>query len=291
MFEFRLKQNNVFFGILFAILAYFSFSLLDAIQKTAILYHSIFQILLIKYLFTLSLSFFESRRKKNIIFYKTNNIRIQLTRSILSIIESGLFVLSFKYLSLASAHSIASLTPVFVVALSAIILKEHVNLRTWIAIFAGFLGVVLIMRPGFSIFDVKTVLPLLAAFFLSLYQIATKKASQYDSNETSLFYTSLLGIFIMLFFSIFNWNPLFYNSYILFLGIGLFFSLGLYFQIIALSFTKASLVQPFHYTLIFWSIILGYFFYDDLPDKFTIIGSIIIILSGVYALYSKYSFK
>ena len=149
-----MKQKNVFFGILFAILAYFSFSLLDAIQKTAILYHSIFQILLIKYLFTLSLSFFESRRKKNISFYKTNNIRIQLTRSILSIIESGLFVLSFKYLSLANAHSIASLTPVFVVALSAIILKEHVNFKTWIAIFVGFLGVVLIMRPGFSIFDV-----------------------------------------------------------------------------------------------------------------------------------------
>ena len=254
-----MKQNNVFFGILFAILAYFSFSLLDAIQKTAILYHSIFQILLIKYLFTLSLSFFESRRKKNIIFYKTNNIRIQLTRSILSIIESGLFVLSFKYLSLANAHSIASLTPVFVVALSAIILKEHVNFKTWIAIFVGFFGVVLIMRPDFQYLMLKLFYHFLR-FFLSLYQIATKKASQYDSNETSLFYTSLLGIFIMLFFSIFNWDPLFYNSYILFLGIGLFFSLGLYFQIIALSFTKASLVQPFHYTLIFWSIILGYFF-------------------------------
>ena len=286
-----MKISTKYIGILFAVLAYFSFSFLDAIQKTTVLYHSIFQILLIKYIFTLNLSLFESLRKKNKIFYKSKNIKIQLIRSILSIIESGFFVLSFKYLSLADAHSIASLTPVFVVALSAIILREHVSSKTWIAIFVGFIGVLIIMRPGFSIFDPKSFLPLLAALFLSLYQIATRKASEYDSNETSLFFTSLVGIIIMSQLSIFFWQPLIDFSYILFFGIGLFFSLGIYFQIIALSFTKASLVQPFHYTLILWSIILGYIFYNDLPDMITIIGASIIVSSGIYVLYSKYSFK
>ena len=286
-----MKTSKTYIGILFALLAYFSFSFLDAIQKTTVLYHSIFQILLIKYLFTLTLSYFESLRKKNIKFYKSKNIKLQLTRSILSIIESGFFVLSFRYLSLADAHSIASLTPVFVVALSALILREHATLKTWLAIFVGFIGVLIIMRPGFSIFDPKSILPLLAAFFLSLYQITTKKASMYDSNETSLFYTSIIGIFIMFWLSILYWNPFSNYSYILFLGIGLFFSLGIYFQIIALSYTKASLVQPFHYTLIFWSIILGYIFYDDLPDTFTLIGATIIVLSGIYVMYSRYFFK
>ena len=92
----------------------------------------------------------------------------------------------------------------------------------------------------------------------------------------------------MLIFSQFFWVPFVNLSYILFLGIGLFFSMGLYFQIIALSFTKASVVQPFHYTLIFWSIILGYIFYNDLPDKLTITGAAIIVLSGVYVMYTKY---
>ena len=170
-----MKNSKTYIGITFAILAYFSFSFLDAIQKTTVLYHSIFQILLIKYLFTLTLSYIESLRKKNVTFYKSKNIKLQLTRSILSIVESGFFVLSFRYLSLADAHSIASLTPVFVVALSAIILRERVNLKTWLAIFIGFIGVLLIMRPGFSIFDPMSILPLLAAFFLSLYQIATKQ--------------------------------------------------------------------------------------------------------------------
>ena len=74
------------------------------------------------------------KRKKIINFYKSGNIKIQLLRSVLSIVESGCFVFSFRYLSLADVHSIASLTPVIVVALSALILRESVSLKTWVAI-------------------------------------------------------------------------------------------------------------------------------------------------------------
>ena len=268
-------------------MAYFSFSLLDAIQKTTVIYHSIFQILFLKYFFTLFLSLVESYRRKNYNFYKTKNSQLQITRSILSVIESGLFVLSFRYLSLADAHSIGSLTPVIVVALSAIILREKVNLKTWIAIFFGFLGVLLIMRPGLSIFDPKSLIPLGAAFFLSLYQIVTRKASEYDSSETSLFYTSIVGITLMIFIIPFYWQPMQSFSYFLFIGVGIFFSLGIYFQIIALSYAKASVVQPFHYTLILWAIILGFIFYNDIPDTTTLIGAIIITISGIYVLNNR----
>ena len=282
-----MKLSDTYIGIIFAILAYFSFSLLDAIQKTTVIYHSIFQILFLKYFFTLFLSLVESYRKKNYNFYKTKNSQLQITRSILSVIESGLFVLSFRYLSLADAHSIGSLTPVIVVALSAIILREKVNLKTWIAIFFGFLGVLIIMRPGLSIFDPKSLIPLGAAFFLSLYQIVTRKASEYDSSETSLFYTSIVGITLMIFIIPFYWQPMQSFSYFLFIGVGIFFSLGIYFQIIALSYAKASVVQPFHYTLILWAIILGFIFYNDIPDTTTLIGAIIITISGIYVLNNR----
>jgi drug/metabolite transporter (DMT)-like permease len=274
-------------GMLFAVMAYFSFSLLDAVQKTAIIYHSVFQILLVKYTFVLLLSFFESRRKKNYTFYKSENIKIQLLRSVLSIIESACFILSFRYLSLADAHSIASLTPVLVVALSAIILREHVSLRTWVAIFIGFIGVLIIMRPGLSIFDSKSLIPLAGAFFLSIYQIVTRKASAKDSTETSLFYTSVVGIILMGIIGYNFWQPLMDYSLLFFIAIGLFFSLGLYFQIIALSMARAGIIQPFHYTLIFWAIILGYIFYDDFPDIPTLIGASVITVSGIYSLYIK----
>ena len=274
-------------GIVFAIMAYFSFSLLDAVQKTAIIYHSVFQLLFIKYCFVLLLSLIESQRKKNYSFYKSGNVKIQILRSVLSIIESGCFVLSFRYLSLADAHSIASLTPVLVVALSVIILREHVSLKTWVAIFVGFIGVLIIMRPGLSIFDAKSLIPLAGAFFLSIYQIVTRKASEKDPNETSLFYTSIVGIIFMGIIGYFFWQPLIENSLIYFIAIGFFFSLGLYFQIIALSLAKAGIIQPFHYTLIFWAIILGYIFYDDFPDIPTLIGGLVITISGIYTLYIK----
>ena len=282
-----MKLSSTSIGIIFAILAYFSFSLLDTIQKTAVVYHSIFQILFLKYIFTLFLSVAESYRKKNNNFFISKNFKLQITRSILSIIESGRFVLSFKYLTLADAHSIASLTPVIVVALSAIILRENVNLKTWIAIFFGFLGVLIIMRPGLSIFDPKSLIPLVAAFFLSLYQIVTRKVSENDSSETSLFYTSILGIILMSFMLPFFWQPMQSFSYFIFLGVGFFFSVGIYFQIIALGYAKASVVQPFHYTLVLWAIILGYIFYNDLPDIPTLIGATVITISGIYVLNSR----
>ena len=271
-------------GILFGIFAYLSFSILDAIQKTLVLHHSIFQLLLVKYFFVLCLSLFESKRKNNYLFYKSKNIKLQIFRSLLSMIESGCFVLSFKYLSLANAHSVGSLAPVIVVALSAIILKEKVSPKTWIAIFIGFIGVLIILRPTSSIFDPKALLPLIAAFILGLYQIVTKKVSNHDTNETSLFYTSLIGLIIMSLLSSKFWTPVDKSSYSMFLGIGIFFSLGLYLQIIALSKARASIIQPFHYTLIFWAIIFGYIFYNDIPDMFTVIGAIIITCSGIFVL-------
>ena len=274
-------------GMFFAVMAYFSFSLLDAVQKTAIIYHSVFQLLFIKYCFVFVLSLIESQRKKNYVFYKSENIKLQLLRSVLSIVESGCFILSFRYLSLADTHSIASLTPILIVALSAFILREHVSLKTWLAIFVGFIGVLIIMRPGLSIFDPKSLIPLAGAFFLSVYQIVTRKASEKDPNETSLFYTSIVGIILMGVIGYNFWQPLMEYSLIYFIAIGFFFSLGLYFQIIALSMARAGIIQPFHYTLIFWAIILGYIFYNDFPDIPTLIGALVITVSGIYTLYIK----
>ena len=283
----KLKISTETIGIIFAILAYLSFSLLDTIQKTLIIYYSVFQLLFIKYCFTLCLSFIESRRKKNYKFYLTNNLKLQILRSFLSILESACFVLAFRYLSLADAHSIGGLTPIIVVIFSSIFLREKITPKIWLAIFMGFIGVLVIMRPGLSIFDPKSLIPLSAALFLGLYQVVTRKASEYDQNETSLFYTAISGILIMGSISFFYWIPINLSFILLFMGVGVFYSLGLYLQIIALSKARASMVQPFHYTLIFWAIIFGFIFYNDVPDLFTIIGATIIASSGIYIFVKK----
>lgn len=274
-------------GIFFAIFAYLAFSLLDTIQKTLIIYYSVFQILFIKYFFTFFLSLIESKRKKNFKFYLTFNWKLQLLRSLLSILESGCFILAFRYLSLADAHSIGALTPIVVVVLSYIFLREKISPRIWFAVFIGFIGVLIVMRPGLTVFDPASLIPLAAAFFLGLYQIVTRKVSAVDKNETSLFYAGIVGMFFMGFISSFYWKPMSVDFILMFLGVGALYSSGVYFQIVALSKARASIVQPFHYTLIFWSIIFGFLFYKDIPDLFTITGAVVIIISGVYIFIKK----
>ena len=274
-------------GIIFAIFAYLAFSLLDTIQKTLIVYYSVFQILFIKYFFTFFLSFIESKRKKNKKFYLTHNWKLQLLRSFLSILESGCFILAFRYLSLADAHSIGALTPIVVVILSFIFLKEKISPRIWFAVFTGFIGVLIVMRPGLTVFEPASLIPLAAAFFLGWYQIVTRKVSTKDKNETSLFYAGIVGMLFMGLISFFYWKPISTDFILLFSGVGVLYSLGVYFQIVALSLARASIVQPFHYTLIFWSIIFGFLFYNDIPDLFTITGAVIIIISGIYIFIKK----
>ena len=126
--KFIRSQENI--GFIFAILAYFLFSILDVFQKYGTIYHTVFQIMLFKYSFLFFLSISESIRKKNKNFWKTKNLKLQLLRSFLSLLESGFFILSFKYLSLASAHSIQAITPILVIVMAFIILKEKIDTKT-----------------------------------------------------------------------------------------------------------------------------------------------------------------
>ena len=279
------SKENI--GIIFGALAFFLFASSDVIQKYATINHTIFQIIFFRYFFLLAISVVESKRKKNIFFYKTKNIKIQLSRSIVSIIETTFFVLSFKYLSLATAHSVASLAPIFVVLLSMVLLKEKVETKLWFVIFSGFVGVIIILRPGFDVFDINSLLPLGAGFFFGLYQVITKKASNYDPDETSLFYTSIFGLIIITCLAIIFWHPFTLISFIILPIIGVMMTLAHYSLIIGLARAPASKIQPFHFTLIFWAIIYGYIFYGDIPDTPTLIGSGIIALSGIFIIQSQ----
>ena len=283
------KSNPYSYGIILILLTYLSFGILDTIQKTAVQYHSVFVLLFVKYTFCLIFSFFIAKKNNVKKYYLSNNYKIQITRCVLSVCEACFFVLSFRYLALADAHTIGSLSPVLVVFFSYLILREKINLATWVAIGISFFGVILIMRPGLTIFNPYLVIPLLAAFFYSLFQIATSFNAQYDDNETMLFYSGLIGVIITSILSIFFWQPLHSFSFIFFIFLGFFFCAGLFLQIKALSITPASVLAPYNYTIIVWAILFGFVVYKEIPDIFTIIGAIIIVASGVFIF--RYSYK
>ena len=283
-----MKSNPYTYGITLTLLTYLSFGILDTIQKTAVQYHSVFVLLFVKFTFCFIFSFFIAKKNKVKKFYLSNNYKIQITRCILSVCESCFFVLSFRHLALADAHTIGSLAPVLVLIFSYFLLKEKINIATWLAIGTSFVGVVLIMRPGLTIFNPYLIIPLFAAFFYSLFQIATRLNAMYDDNETMLFYNGLIGSIITFVLSIFYWQPLHASSFIFFIFLGIFFCTGLFLQIKALSITPASILAPYQYTIILWGIFFGLVVYNEVPDIFTITGAIIIVVSGIFIFRFSY---
>ena len=283
-----MNSNPYTYGIILTLLTYLSFGILDTIQKTAVQYHSVFVLLFVKFTFCFIFSFFIAKKNKVKKFYISNNYKIQITRCILSVCESCFFVLSFRHLALADAHTIGSLAPVLVLIFSYFLLKEKINIATWLAIGTSFVGVVLIMRPGLTIFNPYLIIPLFAAFFYSLFQIATRLNATYDDNETMLFYNGLIGSIITFVLSIFYWQPLHASSFIFFIFLGIFFCTGLFLQIKALSITPASILAPYQYTIILWGIFFGLVVYNEVPDIFTITGAIIIVASGIFIFRFSY---
>ena len=283
-----MNSNPYTYGIILTLLTYLSFGILDTIQKTAVQYHSVFVLLFVKFAFCFIFSFFIAKKNKVKKFYISNNYKIQITRCILSVCESCFFVLSFRHLALADAHTIGSLAPVLVLIFSYFLLKEKINIATWLAIGTSFVGVVLIMRPGLTIFNPYLIIPLFAAFFYSLFQIATRLNARYDDNETMLFYNGLIGSIITFVLSIFYWQPLHASSFIFFIFLGIFFCTGLFLQIKALSITPASILAPYQYTIILWGIFFGLVVYNEVPDIFTITGAIIIVASGIFIFRFSY---
>ena len=279
------SKENI--GIFFGIIAFFLFATTDVAQKYATIYHSIFQIMLFRYLFLFIIAIIEAKRKKNVRVWKKNNLKLQLIRSLCSILETAFFVTSFRYLSLGDVHSVAALSPIIVVALSIIFLKEFVDKKIWFAIFFGFIGVLIILRPGFDVFNFKSLIPLGAAFTFAIYQILTKKVSEVDKDETSLFFTSLFGVITMVILASIYWVDFIFISYFLLPLIGIMMSLAHYSLIIALARAPANKIQPFHFSLIFWAIIYGFVFYNDVPDVPTIVGALIIALSGIYIIHQQ----
>ena len=279
------SKENV--GIFFGILAFFLFATTDVAQKYATIYHSVFQIMLFRYLFLFIIAIIEAKRKKNVRVWETNNLKLQLIRSLCSILETAFFVTSFRYLPLGDVHSVAALSPIIVVALSIIFLKEFVDKRIWFAIFFGFIGVLIILRPGFDVFNFKSLIPLGAAFTFAIYQILTKKVSEVDKDETSLFFTSLFGVITMTVLASIYWVDFIFISYFLLPLIGIMMSLAHYSLIIGLARAPANKIQPFHFSLIFWAIIYGFVFYNDVPDVPTVVGALIIALAGIYIIHQQ----
>jgi drug/metabolite transporter (DMT)-like permease len=213
----------------------------------------------------------------------TRRFWLQSLRSLMLMVEIGLFIWTITVLPLADAHAILAIAPLLVTALSVPLLGEKVGIRRWTAVGVATVGMLIILRPGFGVMHPMALVALLCACMWSLYQVLTRVVSRTDPPLTTLFYTALIGAIALTLIGPFYWRAPDAQGWALFVVVAVLGASGHYLLIKALQLAPASVLQPFAYTVLVWATLVGFTMFGNLPDRFTVAGALIIVASGLYA--------
>ena len=228
--------------------------------------------------FTLPIMFFFFR--KNLVW--TDKPKLQLIRGLILLTANVCFFYSISIISLAKALTLAFIAPLIVTAFSPIFLGEKVGFRRWSAVIIGFIGSMVVIRPGFVEINLASLAALGTGVMYGFYLIITRKLSSSDNPLLTLLLTGVVGAIIISFVMPFVWIKPTLNQWSMMAAIGIFACVGHLFIILSLKYADASKLAPFSYFEIVTNIIIGYYFFSDFPDKWTFLGLFIIILSGIY---------
>ena len=277
-----MRSSNNALGALLTMLAMLCFAGMDAISKWLVADYSVGQMMWIRYILLVLFAWFVVRRQGLRAAFRTTRPVLQIVRSLIAVVEGAMFVLAFRYLPLADTHAVAATSPLIVIALGVLFLGERAGAARWLAVAAGFVGVLLIVRPGFRSLEWPLLLPLVGAVMWAGYQILTRLASLSDSPGTSLLWSAVVALIATSFVGPIYWTwptPL---AWTLMIVISLMGAVAHYALIKALDYAEAGAVQPYAYTLLVWVTILGFVLFGDVPDVWTILGAAIVVLSGLY---------
>jgi drug/metabolite transporter (DMT)-like permease len=277
------KQRLI--GIALMCGALLCFSCLDSIAKWLTPRVGIIETTFVRYLFSVLLvsAFLNPWTQPGMLI--TKKPWMQATRSLLLFACTVLNFLALQHLQLAQTMSIMFLTPLLVALLSGPILGEWVGPRRMAAIAVGFLGVLIVTRPGLGGIHPAALYTVIGVIFYAFYTILTRILAAHDSSATTMFYSGLGGLIFLIPIVPFVWkNPQTPLEMFLMVALGAFGAVGHWMMIKAYRLAPAPILSPFIYSQIIWMMLLGYIFYDDIPDFWTLAGSSVVIASGLYLL-------
>ena len=294
-------QNNNPKGIVFILIAMIVFSVQDGIMKHIYNFVSLYEIYLIRTVVSLVLILLFLIITKKPIVFKSQYPLLTFTRVILFFFGFSSFYVSLTVLPLGTATALFFVTPFLITIFAHFFFKEEIGIRRWSAIVVGFIGVYITLNPDFSNFNYLSLLPILCALCYSLSMIIIKKTSDKDGvyTQTFTFYIGAIIISIIFYFIIgdgqYNtsdhpasqfifreWFVDFNNNILLMAATGVTATLAFLFLFTAYSIASPAVVSPFEYSILFWSPLVGWLYFDEIPSLNTVIGILIIVSSGVY---------
>lgn len=286
--EQRRARRSRLTGIALMCAALACFSCLDTTAKYLNFHMDTLQVVWARYTSAFFLALFLFNPLSHPGMLRTRKPVMQVGRSALLLSSTIFNFYAIKYLQLNQVLSILFATPLLVAAMAGPILGEWVGWRRWTAILVGFCGVLLVTRPGAGGIHPAALLAVGGTVCYAIYVVATRVLSRYDSNETTLFYSNLVGAAAMSCVLPFVWSTP-ESLFIVFLMIvcGAFGSFGHYMLIAGHRLAPASTLAPFIYTQIVWTTALGFLVFHEIPNAWTISGAAIVIASGLYLLYRE----
>ena len=269
-------------AITFNLLAWVMLPIMDGFAKYLSSDLPVLQITWARYFFTVAFTF------PIMFFFYRNQLKwsdkpkLQFIRGLILLIANICFFYSISVISLAKALTLAFVAPLIVTAFSPMLLGEKVGFRRWSAVVIGFIGSLVVIRPGFVEINLASLAALGTGVMYGFYLIITRKLSTSDNPLLTLLLTGIVGAVIISCVMPFIWvNPTL-NQWSMMAAIGVFACIGHLFLILSLKYADASKLAPFSYFEIITNIIIGYYFFSDFPDNWTFLGLFIIVLSGIY---------
>jgi drug/metabolite transporter (DMT)-like permease len=226
--------------------------------------------------------------RRGLALFYTQRLGTQVLRSALLVSATGVYLTALHYTDLPTAAVISFVSPFMITALSSIMLGEPVGPRRWAAVAVGFVGALIILRPGTGVVHLASLLVLISAACNALYQLLTRSLAARDSAETSNTYIAVVGFVLTSLVVPFFWqtprSPL---DLLLFVSLGIFGGFGHYFIVKALEWGPAAVIAPLNYGQLIGTVIIGYFAFAEWPDAWTWVGAAVIIGSGLYIFYRE----
>ncbi len=281
------RTDNSSLGVLLMSFAAFLWVLHDAISKWVMQDYSIYQVLLLRTLFSLLPILIVVRREGGYIRLRGARVWVCLGRGCLAVASFGFFLAALARMSLTDVFAIVMSAPLLIAALSALVLKEPVGLRRWVAVLVGFSAVLVMVRPGGNIASSGALFVLGSVVLYSFAMILTRRLGSTESAGAMTFYSALVFLAVGLIAAPFTWIQPTPFGMLLMAATGVLAGSAQYCLTEAFRIAPASVVAPFEYTSLLWAMLLGFLVWGDVPTTLVLVSAAVVIVSGIYVLHDE----